>query len=180
MDATSLRTFRSLAQEVKAGFATVQEASGEMRIVHGYLESKDILASYRPLCLPVRRASKDSDKMSYRRTSRILEGATSPEVTERLAEAVGRYDRVMAYLASHTILNDREVQHTEVFEAWMDAVIFGEFGDKDQEYRKLLAECGKAVEGIAVRLTEAIAERILELDDVIALALGEPTREQSG
>jgi hypothetical protein len=81
----------------------------------------------------------------------------------------------MEYMASHTILNDREVGHREVFEAWMDAVIFGEFGDKDQGYRRLLAECGKAVEGIAVRLTEAIAERILELDEVIALVLGEPT-----
>ena len=173
MDATTLRTFRSIADEVRAGFASVQEASGEMRVVHGYLESKDVLASYRPLCLPVRRASKDSDRMSFRRTSRMLQESTSPEVLERLADAVERYETVMEYLASHTILNDRPVQHREVFDAWMDAVIYGEFGDKDKEYRKLIAECGKAVEGIAVRLTEAIAERILELDDVIALALGD-------
>jgi hypothetical protein len=174
MDATSLRTFRSMAEEVRLGFSSVQEASGEMRVVHGYLESKDILVSYRPLCLPVRRASKDSDRMSFRRTCKRLEESASKEVLERLADVSERYDKVMAYLASHTILNDRPVEHKEVFEAWMDAVIFGEFGDKDQDYRKLIAECGKAVEGIAVRLTEAIAERILELDDVIALELGEP------
>lgn len=175
MDATALRTFRSLADEVKTGFAAVQESSGEMRIVHGYLESKDILAAYRPLCLPVRRASKDSDRMSFRRTCRMLRESASEEVAERLADVSERYEKVMTYMASHTILNDRPVEHHEVFEAWMDAVIYGEFGDKDQEYRKLLAECGKAVEGIAVRLTEAIAERILELDDVIALVLGEPS-----
>jgi hypothetical protein len=175
MDTTSLMTFRSMAEEVKLGFSAVQEASGEMRVVHGYLESKDIMASYRPLCLPVRRASKDSDRMSFRRTCKRLEESSSKEVLERLADITERYDKVMAYMASHTILNDRPVEHREVYEAWMDAVIFGEFGDKDQEYRKLLAECGKAIEGIAVRLTEAIAERILELDDVIALELGEPT-----
>lgn len=175
MDATPLRTYRSLADEVRAGFAAVRESSGEMRIVHGYLESKDILASYRPLCLPVRRTSKDSDRMSFRRTCKMMSESASGELAERLADVSERYEKVMAYMASHTILNDRPVQHREVFEAWMDAVIYGEFGDKDQEYRKLLAECGKAVEGIAVRLTEAIAERILELDDVVALALGEPT-----
>ena len=175
MDATSLRTFRSLAEEVRAGFASVKEASGEMRVVHGYLESKDILASYRSLCLPVRRASKDSDRMSFRRTGRVLQESSSAEVSERLVDVAERYEKVMAYMASHTILNDRPVEHREVYEAWMDAVIFGEFGDKDQNYSKLIAECGKAVEGIAVRLTEAIAERMLELDDVIALELGDMT-----
>ena len=175
MDATSLRMFRSLAEEVRAGFSIVKEASGEMRIVHGYLESKDIFAAYRLLCLPVRRTSKDSDRMSFRRACRTLRESDSGEVVERLADVAERYEKVVAYLASHTILNDRQVEHRDVFEKWMDAVIFGEFGDKDQEYRKLLVECGKAVEGIAVRLTEAIAERVLELDDVIALALEEPT-----
>lgn len=175
MDETSLRTFGSFAEEVKAGFAAVQESSGELRVVHGYLESKDILAAYRPLCLPVRRASKDSDRLSFRRTCKILQEAVSGETAERLAEVVDKYDRVMAYLESHTILNDRQVQHREIFEAWLEAVIYGDFGDKDHAYRALLDECGKAVEGIAVRITEAIAERILELDDVIALVLDEPT-----
>ena len=175
MDATSLRTFGSIAEEVRAGFSSVKEASGEMRVVHGYLESKDILVSYRSLCLPVRRAAKESDRMSFRRTIRLLQESSSAEVSDRLVDVVERYDKVMAYMGSHTILNDRQVEHREVYEACMDAVIFGEFGDKDQEYRKLLAECGKAVEGIAVRLTEAIAERILELDDVIALELGDTT-----
>ena len=172
MDTTTLRMFRALADEVRAGFSSVAEASGEMRVVHGYLESKDILTAYRPLCLPVRRASKDSDRISFRRTCGVLRESTSGAAAERLVEVCERYEKVMAYMASHTILNDRQVEHREVFEAWMDAVIFGEFGEKDQAYRKLLAECGKAVEGIAVRLTEAIAERILELDDIVALESG--------
>jgi hypothetical protein len=164
-----------LAAEVKAGFAAVQESSGEMRVVHGYLESKDILAAYRPLCLPVRRTSKDSDRMSFRRVCTMLQDSVTGDVADRLADVVERYEKVMTYMDSHTILNDRPVQHREVFEAWMDAVIYGEFGDKDQEYRKLLAECGKPVEGIAVRLTEAIADRILDLEEVIVAVLGEPT-----
>lgn len=175
MDATALKTFQSLADEVRAGFAAVKESSGEMRIVHGYLESKDILAAYRPLCLPVKRTSKESDRMSFRRVCAMLQGSVTGELAERLAEVVQRYDKVMSYMDSHTILNDRPVKHREVFDAWMDAVIYGEFGDKDQQYKKLLAECGKAVEGIAVRLTEAIADRILDLEEIIVAVLGEST-----
>jgi hypothetical protein len=80
-----------MAEEVRAGFASLQNASGELRVVHGYLESKDILVAYRPLCLPVRRVSKDSDRMSFRRICKSMKESASGEAAERLAEVAERY-----------------------------------------------------------------------------------------
>jgi hypothetical protein len=173
MDESTLQTFRSLAEEIRTGFREMKEASGELRVVHGYLESKDTVEAYKSLCLPVRRAYKDTDRISFLRTSQLLGESVSAGVKERLAGVVAKYKDVLGELSSYTILNDRQVQHRDVFEAWLDASIFGDFAGKDQKYRALLDECGKAVEGIAVRLTEAIANRVLELDEVIVEALGQ-------
>jgi hypothetical protein len=173
MDESTLQTFRSLAEEIRTGFREMKEASGELRVIHGYLESKDTVEAYKSLCLPVRRAYKETDRVNFLRTSQLLGESISAGVKERLAAVVAKYKDVLGDLSSYTILNDRQVQHRDVFEAWLDASIFGDFAGKDQKYRALLDECGKAVEGIAVRLTEAIANRVLELDEVIGEALGQ-------
>lgn len=176
MDEGTLHTFRSLAQDVRAGFEKIKEASGELRVVHGYLESKDMVEAYRSLCLPVRRAYKESDRVSFRRICAALQQSDTASVLDGVSQAAARYDKVEADLNSTTTLNDRQVPHREVFDAWLDASIFGEFAGKDKKYRALLDECGKAVEGIAVRITELIANQVLELDDVVADALGEERR----
>jgi len=175
MDESALQAFRSLAEEVRTGFREMKEASGELRIVHGYLESKDTVGAYKSLCLPVRRAFKETDRVSFLRTSQVLGESEIGEVKERLAAVVAGYNEVLKDMASYTILNDRQVQHREVFEAWLEASVFGDFGGRDKRYRALLDECGKAVEGIAVRLTEAIGNRVLELDELIADVLGQRT-----
>ena len=175
MDESALQAFRSLAEEVRTGFREMKEASGELRIVHGYLESKDTVGAYKSLCLPVRRAFKETDRVSFLRTSQVLGESDIAEVKERLAAVVAGYNEVLKDMASYTILNDRQVQHREVFEAWLEASVFGDFGGRDKRYRALLDECGKAVEGIAVRLTEAIGNRVLELDELIADVLGQRT-----
>jgi len=175
MDESALQAFRSLAEEVRTGFREMKEASGELRIVHGYLESKDTVGAYKSLCLPVRRAFKETDRVSFLRTSQVLGESEIAEVKERLAAVVAGYNEVLKDMASYTILNDRQVQHREVFEAWLEASVFGDFGGRDKRYRALLDECGKAVEGIAVRLTEAIGNRVLELDELIADVLGQRT-----
>lgn len=176
MDEGTLHTFRSLAQEVRIGFEKMKEASGELRVVHGYLESKDMVDAYRSLCLPVRRVYKDSDRISFRKVCAVLQQATAPGILEGVSQAVTGYEKALVDLNATTTLNDRQVPHRDVFEAWLDASIFGEFAGKDRRYTALLDECGKAVEGIAVRITELIANQVLELDDVVADALGEERR----
>ncbi|UCG86085.1 MAG: hypothetical protein JSW71_19610 [Gemmatimonadota bacterium] len=176
MDEGTLHTFRSLAQEVRAGFEKMKEASGELRVVHGYLESKDMVDAYRSLCLPVRRAYNESDRVSFRKVCVALRQSTVASVLEGVSQAVTRYEKVLVDLNSTTTLNDRQLLHREVFDAWLDASVFGDFAGKDRKYRALLDECGKAVEGIAVRITELVANQVLELDDLVADALGEERR----
>jgi hypothetical protein len=167
-DLDVLLTFRRLAADARNGLEKIRARNGNLRMVGGYVESGDILEAYRPLCIPVRRAYRDSDRASFVRVCRLLEAAGRSDVASRLSELTARYEQVRNDLDSHTILNDRPLEHRLVFDAWMDAVIFGSFGGKDKPYVKLLAECGKAVEGVAVRITEAIAALMLELDEVVA------------
>ncbi len=173
MDEALLQTFRSLAEEVRTGFREMKEASGELRVIHGYLESKDTVGAYRSLCLPVRRAYKDSDRVSLKHTRNELRQSSEPEMPERLSRVAAKYDKILRYLDSSTTMNDRQIPHREVFEAWLDVSIFGDFAGKDRKYQALLTECGKAVEGIAVRLTEMIGNHVLELDDIVADVLGQ-------
>ena len=173
MDEGLLQTFRSLADEVRAGFREMKEASGELRVIHGYLESKDTVGAYRFLCLPVRRAYNDSDRVSLKHARNELRQSSKPEVLEQVAQVVAKHEKILRYLDSYTTLNDRQIRHREVFSAWLDAAIFGDFAGKDRKYKALLTECGKAVEGIAVRLTEMIGNYVLELDDVVADVLGQ-------
>ncbi|UCD23344.1 MAG: hypothetical protein JSW51_09845, partial [Gemmatimonadota bacterium] len=127
MDEGLLQTFRSLAKEVRAGFKEMKEASGELRVVHGYLESKDTVGAYRSLCLPVRRAYKDSDRVSLRHTRIELGQSSDTAVLERVSQVTLKYQKILEYLNSSTTLNDRQLAHREVFEAWLDASIFGDF-----------------------------------------------------
>ncbi len=173
MDESALQAFRSLAEEVRTGFKEMKEASGELRVVHGYLESKDTVGAYKSLCLPVRRAYKETDRVSFMRTCQVLRESEVAGVQDKLAAVMAGYQVILKDLGSYTILNDRQVQHRDVFEAWLEASVFGDFAGKDKKYRELLDECGKAVEGIAVRLTEAIGNRVLELDELIADTLGQ-------
>jgi len=173
MDEGLLQTFRSLAEEVRAGFREMKEASGELRVIHGYLESKDTVEAYRSLCLPVRRAYNDSDRVSLKHARKELRQSSKPEVLERVSQVAAKHDKILQYLDSSTTLNDRQILHREVFAAWLEASIFGDFAGKDRKYNALLTECGKPVEGIAVRLTEMIGNYVLELDDVVADVLGQ-------
>lgn len=176
-DETTLRIFRSLADEVRKAQLAIKEASGEMRIVGGYLESKDSVATYKVLCLPVRRAYLESDRVSMTRVHEILSTIQDPGIAAKVAPVRAHSDKVREDVNSTTILNDRQLKHSEVFDAWLDAVIFGNFGGKDALYHELLNECGRAIEGIAVRITESIADGILESDAVVADVLGEPEGE---
>ncbi len=169
----TLANFRSLAAEVRAGFSKMKEISGELRIVGGYIESKDALEAYRSLCIPVRRAYRETDRVSFVRVLRLLRELERPDFVERLRTLESAYEHVREDLTSSTILNGQPLSHKVVFDAWLDAAIFGSFAGKDRAYRALLNDCGKAVEGVAVRITEAIGERMLELDEVVALYLAE-------
>lgn len=167
-DLDVLHTFRHLSAEARVGLEQVRSRTGDLHMERGYVESRNVVETYKPLCIPVRRAYRDSDRASFANVSKLLRAETDEKISDRLIAVTARYDRVRRDLDGHTLLNDRPLGHREIFDAWMDAVIFGSFGGMDAVYRRLLDECGKAVEGVAVRITEEIAECMLELDGIVA------------
>ena len=179
-DIDILLTFSHLADDARTALQQVRQIKGEVRVVAGYLEAGDVLESYRPLSIPVRRAYRESDRAAFLRVCQILTATGAAELVDQVAEVKSRYDDVMRDLSSHTTLNDKPLEHRLVFDAWLDAVIFGGFGGKDKKYRALLEECGKAVEGVAVRITEGIAERMLELAPLVSETLEQHLSQGSG
>lgn len=166
-DLDSLRAFYQVAKDLRMAVETRgADGTGELKMVGGYIESEDVVENYRPLCIPVRRAYLRTDPAHLGRVCSILESLDEREAPGA-EEACGSYAAVVEDLESHTILNEQRLKHTEVFEAWLDAVVFGEFGHKDEPYRQLLQEYGKPVEGIAVRLTEGLTKSMLEVGDAV-------------
>ena len=177
-DADSLRAFHHLAADVRSLSQGIAASAGEPRLVRGYVETSEVLETYRPLCVRVRRVCTESDRTSLVQTCRIVIASGSEPVGRRTEEVVARYQRVEEDLRSYTTLNNRQVNHRDVFEAWLDAAIFGAFDASDSSYRSLFDECGKAVEGIAVRITESVSRCVLDLDELVSEVLAADTPHQ--
>lgn len=170
-DADTLWAFHRIAADVRSLLAEIGESAGDTRVVGGYLDTSDVLEAYRPLCIRVRRVCTESDRVSLLRTCKVVTEVGSEAHRNRATKIAACYQVSMKDLGASTTLNDRQVPHREVFEAWLDAATFGTFDASDSRYRSLFEECGKAVEGIAVRITESVAECIVQLDDLVAEVL---------
>ena len=170
-DRNTVRIFRRIAREVRAALSIESTTHTEARMVGGYIETDNVLEHYRPLCIPVRRAYLESDPGSAFRVDRIIREAHIE--SEAVTRAGASFATATEDLNSHTILGDDRMKHREIFDAWLEAAIFGDFADRDSRYKEQLAELGKPVEGIAIRLTEEFARAIVDLDDALD-ALGFP------
>lgn len=171
---SKLRIFRQVAAEARAAMASPRDAGEGFRVVNGYIESDITNTRVRNMCIPVRRAYLPSDPVNMRRIIAILEEKAPPTVLERVTVFRQHYAPIQQELDSASILNDRRVTHAEMFEVWIDAVVFHDIPAKRQPFLSMADELGKAVEGIGLHLAERIAERLIELDTVVADFLGEP------
>ncbi len=170
----NLRVFRQVAAEARVALEAARRQDGEVRIVNGYIEAEGAGDLVRNMCIPVRRAYLSSDPVSMGRIIKLVRSAASPEILEGVARFEQNYAPIQQELDSASILNERRVTHAELFEAWIDAVVFHDIPTKRQPFLALAEELGRVVEGIAHHLANRIADRLLELDDVIASFLGEP------
>ena len=175
----NLRVFRQVAAEARIALEAARRRDGEVRIVNGYIEAEGAGDLVRNMCIPVRRAYLPSDPVSMGRIVKLVRSAASPEILEGVSRFEQNYAPIQQELDSASILNDRRVTHAELFEAWIDAVVFHDIPTKRQPFLALADELGKAVEGIALHLANRIADRLLELDDLVAHFLGEPRAEDS-
>ncbi len=182
----NLRVFRQVAAEARVALEAARGQDVEVRIVNGYIEAEGAGELVRNMCIPVRRAYLPSDPVSMGRIVKLVRSAVSPEILEGISRFERNYAPIQQELDSASILNERRVTHSEMFEAWIDAVVFHDIPVKRQPFLALADELGKVVEGIALHLANRIADRLLELDDLIAAFLGEPrgseaeTPEDSG
>lgn len=149
-------------------------------MVRGYVETEGEEARIRAVCIPVRRTYLQRDPINFLRILGIVKKTDRPEILAAAAALEARYRPILDELASASILNDTRVQHGEMFEAWIDSVVFHDVAAKRRRYVAMLDELGKAVEGIALHLAELMAACILELDDIAADVLGERRGKASG
>ena len=169
----NLRIFRQVAGELRSALAMERGASDEFKIINGYIESEAETARIRKLCVPVRRSFLASDPVNFNRILDVVKTSSRDEIRERAVALGGEYQPIREEVESVSILNDRRVAHGEMFEAWIDAMVFYEVSEKVRRYNALVKELGKAVEGIGLHLAERIAILVLKLDDVVADYLGE-------
>jgi hypothetical protein len=173
----NLRIFRGVAAEARVALRVFEaDDSAGFRVVRGYIESDGAGVRVRNMCIPVRRAYLKNDPVNMGRIIKMLRAAGPDPIQERLDRFEANYVPIQQELDSASILNDRSVTHAEMFEAWIDAVVFHEIPAKRQPFLAMAEELGKAVEGIALHLAERMAVRLVELDDVVAEFLGEPAK----
>ena len=145
-----------------------------MRMIRGYVQSEAGLQRLRELCIPVRRIYLKGDPINFEKMAELLMDSTDPDVVAGTEYVMYFWNQIREELASTSILNETRVAHGEMFDAWLDAALFQDFADKRKRFDEMIAEYGKSVEGISWNLTERMAEQILQLDEVVAHALGEP------
>jgi len=170
-----LRIFRHVAAEARGALGVARPGGDSIRVVRGYIETEGDTERVRNMCIPVRRAYLKNDPVNMGRIVAMLRATGSSEIRQRLEAFERSYAPIQSELESASILNDRSVTHGEMFEKWIDAMVFHDIPAKRQPFLAMADELGKAVEGIALRLAERIARCLLDLDEIVAAFLGEPT-----
>ncbi len=171
---SKLRIFRQVAAEARAALSVDRDDDEAVRVVRGYIESEGDTTRVREMCIPVRRTYLKNDPVNMGRIVDLLRETAPPEIRERLGAFEVHYAPIQGELDSASILNDRRVTHAEMFEKWIDAVVFHDIPAKRQPFLAMADELGKAVEGIGLFLAERMAQRLVELDTIVADFLGEP------
>ncbi|MCH8146314.1 MAG: hypothetical protein IIA55_16520 [Gemmatimonadetes bacterium] len=170
-----LRIFRHVAAEARVALSVARPGGESVRVVRGYIETEGDTERVRNMCIPVRRAYLENDPVNMSRIVAMLRATGSSEIRQRLEAFERSYAPIQNELESASILNDRRITHGEMFEKWIDAMVFHDIPAKRQPFLAMADELGKAVEGIALRLAERIARCLLDLDGIVAAFLGEPT-----
>ncbi len=171
---SKLRIFRQVAAEARAALLVAREDDETVRVVRGYIEAEGDTTRVRNMCIPVRRAYLKNDPVNMSRIVHLLRETAPPEIQERLGAFEVSYAPIQGELDSASILNERRVTHAEMFEKWIDAMVFHDIPAKRQPFLAMADELGKAVEGIGLFLAERIAQHLVDLDGIVAAFLGEP------
>jgi hypothetical protein len=145
----------------------------------GQIRDANQMERFKRLAIPVRRALKRTDRVSFAVALDALKHLRSTDSTARVATA---WTSLEAELDSTVNLGGRKLQRRAVLEGFLNAAAFydqrehdrARNNDRADEYDIFIQEWGTAAEGLGAQLTEDAARVIVALDDEIADALGEP------
>lgn len=174
-----LPAYRRNAVHVRTGLGGLDAQAGKLQVDGGQIRDTNQMEIFKRLAIPVRRALKATDRVSF-------DGALAE--LKRMA-AAGQVDAVskqwavlQTELESTVNLGGRKLQRRAVLDGFLNAAAFydqlehdrARTNDRADEYDNFIQEWGTAAEGLGAQLTEEAARVIVALDDEIAAALGEP------
>jgi hypothetical protein len=173
---SSLPAYRRNAVHVRTGLAGLDAQAGKLQVDGGQIRDANQMERFKRLAIPVRRALKSTDRVSFA-------GALEELQTLRPAEAVAaKWRSLEAELNSTVNLGGKKMERRAVLGGFLNAAAFydqlehdrARNNDRTDEYDNFIHEWGTAAEGLGAQLTEEAARVIVALDDEIAEALGEP------
>jgi len=171
-----LPAYRRNAVHVRTGLGGLDAQAGKLEVDGGQIRDANQMERFKRLAIPVRRALKATDRVSFA-------GALEELQTLRPSPAVAsQWRTLVAELDSTVNLGGRKLQRRAVLDGFLNAAAFydqlehdrARNNDRTDEYDNFIHEWGTAAEGLGAQLTEEAARVIVALDDEIAAALGEP------
>jgi hypothetical protein len=174
----TLRAYRRNAVHVRQGLARLQEDAGRVQVDGGYLQNEGLIERYKQVSIPVRRALNPTDRASFAQALDTVQSEThvsDPAGSgDAVASAARAWSKLQTELDTIVGLGGGKVPRRQILAGWLDAAAFYDKLERDRAYDKLMDQWGKAAEGIGAQLMEDAARVIVDLDDVVADALGEP------
>jgi hypothetical protein len=180
MKAVTLPAFRRNAVHVRTGLAGFDAEAGRIQMDGGRLQDASQMARFKQLAIPVRRALKPTDRVSFASALAALRaghGEAGP-----IAAVARQWAEFEQELASGVNLGGTKLPRREVLMEFLNAAAFydqlehdrARSNDQLDEYDKFIQKWGTAAEGLGAQLAEDAARVIVALDDAIADTLGEP------
>lgn len=188
MGPDTLRAYRRNAVHVRQALARLREETGRVQVDGGYLQNEGLIERYKQLSIPVRRALNPTDRASFAQAlgqlheemtratgmtrTKGLEGSGVPGA--QLEAVAHSWAKLQTELDTIVGLGGGKVPRRQILSGWLEAAAFYDKLERDRAYDTLMDQWGKAAEGIGAQLMEDAARVIVDLDDVVADALGEP------
>ena len=177
-----LPAYRRNAVHVRTGLAGLDAQAGKLQVEGGQIRDANQMQRFKRLAIPVRRALKATDRVSFASALAELEAMQPALPAGALTKAGAQWTALVTELDSTVNLGGKKLQRRAVLEGFLNAASFydqlehdrARSNDRTDEYDNFIHEWGTAAEGLGAQLTEEAARVIVALDDAIAAALGEP------
>jgi len=171
-----LPAYRRNAVHVRTGLGGLHAKNDKIQVEGGQIRDANQMERFKRLAIPVRRALKPTDRVSF---------AVALEELQALRPApalAAQWKTLVTELDSTVNLGGRKLERRAVLDGFLNAAAFydqlehdrARSNDRSDEYDNFIHEWGTAAEGLGAQLTEEAARVIVALDDEIAEALGEP------